>query len=544
MPFLVTRPIRHRCIHACAVRSIEAMARAPEPSPPRAPHAPPGKSPWGAKTGIIGRMPRLLIAFCLLSCSRQDPPHPASPAYPPAFLAFMMRDWQPTQAPLPQTLPAAAAHRARRRALSSALSGHALVIPSGALKTRNADQNYPFRPGSDFAYLTGNTEPGAVLLMLPEGGSHSEQLFVAPRRDHGDARFVTDRANGVLWVGQRYGVAETQARYGVAHAESLEALPEALRQLASSATPIDCLRNLDPQVDAVVPVNSNSAAAEHALQSAIATLRLRKDTDEIAEIQTACDITARGFADVLRALPQAHNERDLAVTFTARASGEGNDNGYAPVVAAGPHATVLHWSFGTDPLPSAGLLLLDMGAESTGLYSADITRTVPMTGVFTAPQKEVYEAVLRAQDAAFATIRPGAPYAAAHRAAMQSLTEYLVRRGILKSSVEDALDPNHRYSKRYTLHGFSHMLGLDVHDCGAAPESLLQDGPLQPGMVLTVEPGLYFQPDDLTVPAELRGMGVRIEDDVLVTEGGYRLLSNLPRKVPDIEAWMAATTGR
>ena len=479
-----------------------------------------------------------LLLLCAAGCN--TPAATPSTPYPPAFMDFMMHDWSAPVAHLPEAEARTAQHRARRALLSAAVRGEAVVIPNGAAKTRSADQNYPFRPGSDFYYLTGNPEPGAVLLLLPEGDGHSEWLFVAPRRDHTDARFITDRANGVLWVGQRYGVAESQARYGVDHTASLEDLPEHVRTLARGAVPFHVLRHLDPEVDALLPATHGSAAQEQALQATLATLRLRKDAGEVAALQEACDITARGFADVLQALPQARSERALASVFTARASGEGNDNGYLPVVAAGSHATILHWSHSAEPLPRQGLLLLDLGAESLDLYSADITRTLPLSGHFTETQRELYEAVLAAQQAGIDAVQPGAAYLEPHRAAMRVLTDYLVQRKILHASAAAALDPNQAFYKRYTLHATSHMLGLDVHDCGAAPDAILKNGQLQPGMVLTVEPGLYFQADDLTVPEALRGLGVRIEDDVLVTESGHRLLSNLPRSAAAVEAWMQA----
>jgi Xaa-Pro aminopeptidase len=185
------------------------------------------------------------------------------------------------------------------------------------------------------------------------------------------------------------------------------------------------------------------------------------------------------------------------------------------------------------------LLLLDAGVEGPELYTADVTRTLPVSGRFSAAQREVYEVVWRAQQAGFKACRPGQPFLAPHRAAMRVLTEWLVDKGILKTSVDDALDDEHKYHVRYTLHGTSHMLGLDVHDCADSRDDY-RDSTLAPGMVLTVEPGCYFQPDDLTVPKRYRGIGVRIEDDVLITKRGHRVLSAaLPTESGAVEAWMA-----
>ena len=187
------------------------------------------------------------------------------------------------------------------------------------------------------------------------------------------------------------------------------------------------------------------------------------------------------------------------------------------------------------------LLLLDAGVEGHTLYTADITRCLPVSGRFSPEQREVYELVLAAQTAALAEVKPGNDFLAPNRAAMKVLAEGLVRMGMLKVSAEEALDETKQLYKRYTLHNVSHMLGLDVHDCAKARQEAYKFGTLRAGMVLTVEPGVYFQPDDLTVPERYRGIGVRIEDDVLVTdtEAGHENLSErIPRTVPDVEAWM------
>ena len=185
------------------------------------------------------------------------------------------------------------------------------------------------------------------------------------------------------------------------------------------------------------------------------------------------------------------------------------------------------------------LLLLDAGVEAETLYTADVTRTIPISGRFSGEQREVYALVLAAQDAAFAACVPGAEFLAPHNAAMRVLAAGLETMGIL-ASAEDALRDENQFYKRYSLHGVSHMLGLDVHDCAAARAETYKFGALQPGMVLTIEPGLYFQPDDLTVPARYRGIGVRIEDDVVVTATGCENLSEaIPRRIADLEAWVS-----
>ncbi|MGO4749563.1 M24B family metallopeptidase, partial [Streptomyces sp. 2MCAF27] len=266
---------------------------------------------------------------------------------------------------------------------------------------------------------------------------------------------------------------------------------------------------------------------------------------EIAELRFACAATARGFEDVVKVLEaaEATSERYIEGTFFLRARVEGNPVGYASICAAGPHATTLHWVRNDGPVRPGELLLLDAGVETRNLYTADVTRTLPIDGRFTPIQRKIYDAVYDAQEAGIAAVKPGAGYRDFHEAAQRVLTERLVDWGLLGDlSVDKALELG--MQRRWTLHGTGHMLGLDVHDCAAARTEMYVGATLEPGMVLTVEPGLYFQPDDLTGPEEYRGIGVRIEDDILVTDDGTENLSaGLPRQADEVEAWMAGLKG-
>jgi Xaa-Pro aminopeptidase len=224
--------------------------------------------------------------------------------------------------------------------------------------------------------------------------------------------------------------------------------------------------------------------------------------------------------------------------FGLRARVEGNDVGYGSICAAGVHACTLHWTDNDGPVRDGELILLDMGVENAELYTADVTRTLPVNGTFSPRQRQVYDLVFAAQEAGIAACRAGADFLAPHRAAMQVLAHGLVELGVLEDA-EAALAEDAQLYRRYTLHGVSHMLGIDVHDCAHARSEVYRKGPLQPGYVLTVEPGLYFQPDDLTVPEDLRGIGVRIEDDIVVTDGDpINLSAALPRDADGVEAWM------
>jgi Xaa-Pro aminopeptidase len=275
---------------------------------------------------------------------------------------------------------------------------------------------------------------------------------------------------------------------------------------------------------------------------ALSEQRLVKDTFEVAQLQLAIDYTVKGFADVVRALPAAEGrgERVIEGVFNLRARVEGNDVGYDTIAASGSNATILHWTRNNGAVRRGEMLLLDAGVECHNLYTADVTRTMPINGTFSPAQRRVYDLVLAAQEAGIAAVKPGASFMAPNDAAMKVLAEGLFEMGIMKETPDIALRRDRQLHRRYTLHGVSHMLGIDVHDCANARNDVYL-GELHEGYVLTVEPGLYFQANDETVPEEYRGIGVRIEDDVLVTGDGARNLSAaLPRDADDVEKWMGA----
>jgi Xaa-Pro aminopeptidase len=457
---------------------------------------------------------------------------------PPALLDFMMKGWKPQSGKPPPKLKGAEVFEARRRALSKLFPGETLVIPTGHEKVRANDTYYRFRPGTDFYYLTGNLEPDCVLVLQPkEDGSHTDILFVEPNPGRSDSTFFTDRVKGELWVGPRLGVKESQLRFGVHEARGLPELQGFLEGLRGAVVlPTRVLRGHSHKVDGAVPEH---AERDKQLATALSEMRLIKDKLEVRELETAIDSTHRGFEDVIRRLKVAQSEREVEGIFNLRARVEGNDVGYGTIAAAGHHACVLHWTRNDGEIKKGELLLLDAGVEGNSLYTADITRTLPISGKFSKEQREIYELVLEAQDQAIDAVKPGNDFMEPNRRAMRVLAEGLYRLGILKTTPEEALKDENQFYKRYSLHNVSHMLGLDVHDCAQARQEAYKFGKLKAGMVLTVEPGLYFQKDDLTVPAKYRGIGVRIEDDVLVTKTGCRVLSeDIPRQTKDVEDWM------
>jgi Xaa-Pro aminopeptidase len=459
---------------------------------------------------------------------------PHRPACPRTLFEHMTSHWGP--APLDNTPHPAVAHTAKRRAtLANQFPDAAIVVPTGNLKVRANDTDYRFRPGTDFYYLTACFDPDTVLLITSNDGVPHSRLYVAARRNHLTHEFFTNARYGELWVGPRRGVEESAEYLGIETAP-LEQLADDLAKLTSLRTLV--VRGFDSEVDQLVPPHPD----DHSLVQSLGDMRLVKDDFEVAQLQLAIDYTVKGFADVVRALPVAveHGERVIEGVFNLRARVGGNDVGYDTIAASGAHATILHWTTNDGVVRNGDLLLLDAGVECHNLYTADVTRTMPINGKFTDAQRTMYELVLRAQQAAIEVIAPGVPFIKPHEMAMRIIAEGLYEWGILKETPEVALRRDKQLHRRYTLHGTSHMLGLDVHDCANARDESAY-GNLQPGYVLTVEPGLYFQANDLTVPEEYRGIGIRIEDDILVTETGYRNLSvALPREIDEIEAWMAA----
>ncbi|SEL52922.1 aminopeptidase P family protein [Streptacidiphilus jiangxiensis] len=458
--------------------------------------------------------------------------------------AHMRQGWADTERldlePLPQ-----AAHTARRRAaLSARFPGELLVVPAGNPKVRVNDVDYPFRPSSDYVYLTGDQSEDAVLVLEPVAdGGHQAFAYVRPRSDRDNGEFWLDY-HGELWTGRRNSLTENERLLGLS-CRDVRTLAE---QLGAADGPVRVLRGYDAGIEAALRgVADVELAAERdaEFRTFLSEMRLVKDEFEIGELRHACTATAHGFEDVVRMLATDSPTLERAVegTFFLRARIEGNDLGYLTIAAAGPHATTLHWVRNDGEARPGDLLLLDAGVETRTLYTADVTRTLPVSGRFSAIQRRVYEAVLAAQEAGIAAVKPGAAYRDFHHAAQWTMAEHLVAWGLLGGrSVQEAFELG--LHRRWTLAGTGHMIGMDVHDCAVAPNASYVDGTLEPGMVLTVEPGLYFQSDDLSVPEEYRGIGVRIEDDILVTEAGNENLSAaLPRTPDEVEAWMAALRG-
>ncbi|WP_370065531.1 aminopeptidase P family protein [Streptacidiphilus sp. MAP5-3] len=467
------------------------------------------------------------------------------PAISDELTAVMKSGWADTE--LRDLVPAEqSAYAAKRRAaLSARFPGDRIVVPAGNLKTRSNDTEYSFRAATEYVHLTGDQTEDAVLVLEPRGEGdegHDAYLYLLPRSDRENGEFWLS-GQGELWVGRRHSLTEAEALLGLPAKDVRKAAEELAGQADERPATTRVLRGHDAAIETALAPHTTKHGDDE-LRVFLSELRLVKDEWEIGQLQAACDATTKGFTDVVRELAQAvaTSERWIEGTFFRRARVEGNDIGYGSICAAGPHATTLHWVRNDGEVRPGELLLLDAGVETSTLYTADVTRTLPISGTFNELQRKIYQAVLDAQEAGIAAVKPGARYRDFHEAAQQVLAERLVEWGLLEGPVERVLELG--LQRRWTLHGTGHMLGLDVHDCAHARVDSYVDCVLEPGIVLTVEPGLYFQADDELVPEEYRGIGVRIEDDILVTADGNRNLSAaLPRTVEDVESWMASLKG-
>ncbi len=446
----------------------------------------------------------------------------------PEFMKFISSGWAEENTELPKRLEVAEYAAKRRKTVAQAFPGKLIVIEAGGTQVRSNDTEYRYRAHTAFAHLTGwgaATVPDSILVIDARAHGHHSQLFFRPTAGRETEEFFTNTMIGEFWVGPRPGIESVEALLGL-EAHDLAQFDELVSNL-----PDDLVIRLDN--------------AE--LKQFVDELRLIKDKYEIEQMRGAVDASVNGFNDVLRALPWAmaheRGERVVESAFFARARMDGNDLGYETIAASGSHACILHWIQNDGPVLPGDLLLLDAGVELESLYTADVTRTIPVTGHFNPTQRKVYEAVLEAADAAFAIAKPGVLFRELHEAAMEVIAKKMIEWGFIDITLEEALAGDRQLHRRWMVHGTSHHLGMDVHDCDTARREMYRDAPLREGMVFTIEPGLYFQPDDLRVPEEFRGIGVRIEDDVLVTANGVEnLTAALPRHPDDVEAWIASAS--
>ena len=439
------------------------------------------------------------------------------------FMDYIASNWGEIESGEIKRWPVADFAAKRRAELAKKFPGKVIVIEASLPRVRANDTDYRYRPDSAFTHLTGwgsATVPGAVLLIDARGKSVKEKLYLLPTAGKESDEFFANPAIGEFWVGPRPALVEVETQLGI-KTEDIKKLEKHLEKLPKPLT----LKNKK-------------------LATTLSEMRFIKDEWEISQMRKAVETTIAGFGDVAASLPiasrKARGERVVETAFFSRARQEGYDIGYETIAASGPHACILHWTKNDGDVKDGDLILVDAGVELDSLYTADITRTIPVTGTFSKEQRWVYETVLEAADAAFAVVKPGIKFREVHNAAIAVIARRVSELGLIPVSAEEALKEENQHHRRYMVHGTSHHLGIDVHDCAQARREHYQDGILAPGMVFTIEPGLYFHQNDLTVPKEYRGIGVRIEDNVLVTEDGCENLSaGLPRTPQAVERWFA-----
>lgn len=422
----------------------------------------------------------------------------------------------------------------RRTRLAEQMKHGVAVIPTAPERMRNRDAHYPYRFDSYFYYLSEFREPDAVLVVV--AGEQTKSLLFC--RDKNPEREI--------WDGFRYGSAAAKDAFGFDEAYSITLLDEMMPELLADQPALFCHLGSDSAWDARVVgwVNDvrnrsrSGVAAPREIQDVRALLdemRVIKCVEELAVMRRAAEISTGAHRRAMQAARPGRTEYEIEaeLLYEFRRCGA-QAPAYTPIVAAGAHACVLHYVENEGALADGDLLLIDAGCELDG-YASDITRTFPVNGRFSGPQKDVYQLVLEAQAAAMAEIRPGNTWDQPHQAAVEVLARGFVDLGLLAGSVEQVIETE-AYKKFY-MHRTGHWLGLDVHDAGEYKREG-QWRELRPGMVLTVEPGCYIRPGD-GVPEKFTNIGVRIEDDVLVTENGHEVLTGAaPRTVDEIESLM------
>ena len=412
------------------------------------------------------------------------------------------------------------------------------IVSSAREATRSNDTHYRFRQDSDFYYLTGFDEPEAIAVIAPGHPEHPYMLFVRPRDPERE-----------VWDGRRAGVEGAQSEYGADAAFAVDEFDEKLSDLLNGAENLYYrIGNGNPDLDERVishirrmrAMGRKGVAPPQAIidtGSILHEMRLIKSAEEIEIMQRAADIAAEGHREAMRAARPGMMEYEIEalIEYTFRRNGAAAP-AYTSIVGGGANATVLHYVNNDAELKDGDLLLIDAGAEYRG-YASDITRTFPVNGRFTDAQRELYELVLESQTACIEMSRPGVSIDELHQRSVEILTEGMVRLGLLQGDVAKLIEEE-KY-KQFYMHRLGHFLGMDVHDVGRYHQRD-ESRRVEPGMVMTVEPGLYVAPDTKDIPEKFLGLGIRIEDDVLITDDGHRVLSSkAPKQVEEIEALMA-----
>ncbi|HTK26021.1 MAG TPA: aminopeptidase P N-terminal domain-containing protein [Pyrinomonadaceae bacterium] len=413
------------------------------------------------------------------------------------------------------------------------------IIPAAHEATRSYDTEYRFRQDSDFMYLTGFPEPDAVAVIDPANRKNPYTLYVRPR----DPEMET-------WYGRRQGTEGAVKNYGADKSVTIDKFAADLGKLLDGHDKLYYRFGVDQKLDLAI-IKYLSAQRQRRLKTPypphtivdptilIHEMRLHKTADEVELMQKAATISAEAHILAMQKTRPGMNEFQVESLMEAYMRDKGaNGVAYNSIIGGGDNATILHYVENNQPLKDGDLLLVDAGAEYQG-YAADITRTFPVNGKYTPAQREVYDVVLDVQLQCIDFTKTGNTVKARQELSIDLVTEGMKKLGLLKGKTKDLIKKK-AYMKYY-MHGVGHYLGMDVHDAGRyfTDQSAKSSRPFAPGMVLTVEPGLYIPPDDKSAPAKYRGIGVRIEDDVLVTkDGNLNLTAKVPKDPDEIEALM------
>jgi Xaa-Pro aminopeptidase len=424
----------------------------------------------------------------------------------------------------------------RARILDLIPEGGALLLPTSPERTRSNDTEFPFRPHSDFYYATGFAEPGAWAL-LKKGAEKPYTLFVLPKDPKKE-----------VWTGIRAGTEGAKERFGADEAFTTEEWKDNMGKALEGVDQLWFGFGRHPEVEPQLTELLNGLrvgrkgalgpATMHDAGAFLAELRIRKTEQEMTLLREAARLSAEGHRLAMEQVRPGMHEYEIQalLEYTFRRQGAWSW-AYATIVGGGANACILHYISNNDVLKDGDLMLIDAGAEVDG-YAGDITRTSPVGGKFTGAQRDLYQLVLDTQVACLEAVKPGATLEGLHDDVVRQLTEGMVHLGLLEGSVDEAIEKE--TYKRFYMHRTSHWLGLDVHDVGRYKLASGDERPLEPGMVFTIEPGLYVAPDDDEAPERFRGIGIRIEDDVLVTQDGYEnLTSDVPKTIDGIEALQA-----
>ena len=428
-------------------------------------------------------------------------------------------------------------HENQRKAFMQRIKGGVAIFPSALLANRTYDMEYRYRQESNFYYLTGFEEPGAVCLIVPEHPEHHYVLFVRPRAPEAE-----------VWTGKRAGVEGAKVVFGADEAYSIEEFDEKIHEYLANADCVYYRFGSDEAFNRKI-IELFKGYSRHRIregtgpntlidsEAILAEMRLIKSEAELSRIRRAVGISIEAHIAAMKAVRPGMYEYELEALIDSifRQSG-GSYPAFPTIVASGANATTLHYTENNCQIQNGDLVLIDAGCEYK-YYSGDITRTFPANGRFTETQREIYQLVLDVQLAVIETIRPGVSIDEPNRKATDLLTEGMLKLGLLEGEKEKLIEEEKH--KQFYMHKIGHMLGLNVHDLGKTKEGE-EYKTFQPGMVMTVEPGLYINSDSENVNPKYLGIGIRIEDDVLVTESGCEVLTaKVPKTIDEIEALMA-----